>query len=173
VLRALVASVLVAGLFVAPALAHGPCGGCLSRASGPPGTTVTVTHTTAYWIIWNGPVDPQDRVLRPVYRRDAGTMDLVRCRGAPPGSSPVLLCPIRRNVEFTVPDVAKGTYAVVIYDGSEGGGHYTWALFRVTVEDESGFDLRMALLAGGATLLLLVGAYGARRSITQASRSRR
>jgi hypothetical protein len=141
--------------------------------SGPPGTEVTTRHTTAYWIVWNGRGGFGDRVLRPRYRRDARTIDLVRCSQAPPGSYPVLLCPVRRNVKFTIPRVPEGTYPVLIYDGSESGGHYTWDLFRVTAEDESGFHLRLALLAGGATLLLLAAAYGARRSMSQPSPSRR
>jgi hypothetical protein len=173
VLRAVLASALAAGTFAAWASAHGPCGTCLSPMSGPPGTEVTTEHTTAYWIIWNGRGDPQDRVLGPLYRRDAKTTDLVRCGNAPPGSSPVLLCPVRRSLKFTVPNVPPGRYPVVIYDGSEGGGHYTFDVFRVTRDDESGFHLRVALVAGGATLLLLVGAYGARRSMSQPSPSRR
>jgi hypothetical protein len=141
--------------------------------SGPARTDVSIRHTTAYWIIWNGPGDPQDRVLRPVYRSDAKTIELVRCSEAPPNSAPILLCPARRNVEFTVPDVPPGTYPVVIYDGSESGGHYTWDFFRVTGKEETGAHLQIALLAGAAFLLLVAAAYGARRSISQASPSRR
>lgn len=60
----------------------------------------------------------------------------------------------------------------MIYDGSEGGRHDTWDLFRVTGQDESRFHIRVALLAGGAFLLLLVATYGARRSTAQPSPSR-
>jgi hypothetical protein len=162
VLRAVTASVIAAGIFVAAAPAHGPCGICLSPTSGPPGTEVTTQHGTAYWIIWNGRGLPQDGALRPVYRRGIPTIELVKLAAA------------RDSVSFRVPAVRPGRYPVVIYDGSENGFHYTWDFFRVTAEDESGFHLRIALLAAGATvLLLLAGAYGARRSMSQPSPSRR
>jgi hypothetical protein len=172
VARVLVAAAVVAGLYVAPASAHGPCGICLKPASGPPGTKVRISHTSAYWVIWNGRGLPQDGALRPLHRGNARTIELVRCRQAPPGSDPVLLCPARRDVSFTVPQVASGSYPVVIYDGTESGFHYTFDVFRVTSNAGRGFPLRLALFAGAALLLLAV-AYGARRSITQASRSRR
>lgn len=133
---------------------------------------MTTRDSPAYWIVWNGSGQFGDRVLRPRYRPEARTVDLVRCSEAPPNSYPVLLCRVRRNVKFTVPRVPDGTYPVLIYDGSEGGGHYTWDLFRVTAEDESDFHLGVALLAGGAALLL-AAAYGAKRSISHASASRR
>ncbi len=38
----------------------------------------------------------------------------------------------QEDVRFVVPDVEPGTYPVVIYDGAEEGGHYTWDLFTVT-----------------------------------------
>jgi hypothetical protein len=174
VIRAVVTAAVVAGISVPPALAHGPCGICLSPTSGPPGTEVTIRHTPAYWIIWNGRGLPQDGALRPVHRRHARTIELVRCSQAPPGSAPVLLCPARENVTFNVPRVPAGSYPVVIYDGTESGFHYTFDLFRVTAEDESSdVHLQPALLAGAALLLLLMaGAYGARRSIAHASASR-
>ena len=37
-----------------------------------------------------------------------------------------------QRVRFRVPRVAPGRYAVIIYDGAEGGTHYTWSFFRVT-----------------------------------------
>jgi hypothetical protein len=161
VLRAILSSVVAAGIFVAAAPAHGPCGTCLSPMSGPPGTKVTTQQTTAYRIIWNGRGLPQDGALRPVYRRAVPTIELVKLAAA------------RKDVSFRVPAARPGSYPVVIYDGSENGFHYTWDLFRVTAKDESGFHLRAALLAAGAVLLLLSGAYGAKRSMSQPSPSRR
>jgi hypothetical protein len=167
VMRAAFAGLVVALVLAASAEAHGPCGSCLSRTSGPPKTRVTV-RTTAYWIIWNGTGLPQDGALGPVHRRDERTIELVRCRQAPPDSVPVLLCPARRDVSFVVPDVPPGPYPVVIYDGSEGGFHYTWDLFRVTAVDETDHHLYVALLAGGFLLLIAV-THGARRVLVQRS----
>jgi hypothetical protein len=39
----------------------------------------------------------------------------------------------RSQLQFVVPDVPPGKYIVVMYDGSEGGRHYTWNTFKVTV----------------------------------------
>jgi hypothetical protein len=175
-MRAVLLTAVLAGIHAGPGMAHGPCGICLSPTFGTPGTEVAIRHRPAYWIIWNGAGLPQDGALRPVHRKDARTIELVRCSGAPRTSVPVLLCPARRNLSFVVPEVPPGRYPVVIYDGSENGFHYTWDLFRVTAEDHSGgFHLRAPLLPllAGAVLLLLVGAYGARRSISHSSPSRR
>jgi hypothetical protein len=35
-------------------------------------------------------------------------------------------------IRFVVPEVLPGKFLVVIYDGSEGGHHYTWDTFTVT-----------------------------------------
>ncbi|HEV2712999.1 MAG TPA: hypothetical protein VGU26_07870 [Gaiellaceae bacterium] len=172
-MRAVALVAAVTALVLSPAAgAHGPCGTCLDPLSGPPGTEVTIRNTPAYWVIWNGPGLPQDGALRPRYRPDAPRIELVRCSAAPPNSSPVLLCPARRNVRFIAPDVRRGSYPVVIYDGSENGFHYTWDLFRVT-EDAGSFPRMYAVLVTllAAALTLLV--YGARRSISHASPSRR
>jgi LPXTG-motif cell wall-anchored protein len=40
-------------------------------------------------------------------------------------------------LRFEVPDVAPGVYLVVMYDGSEGGRHYTWNEFEVTDESRA------------------------------------
>ena len=37
----------------------------------------------------------------------------------------------RERVRFKVPDVPSGRYVMIIYDGSEGGSHYTYARFIV------------------------------------------
>ena len=161
-LRGVLACVAAAGVFAPAAVAHGPCGICLSRISGPPGTKVTAQHTTAYRIVWNGSGLPQDGALRPLYRRGQPTVELVE------------LAVPRESVSFRVPAAAPGRHPVVIYDGSENGFHYTFDVFRVIRDDEeSSFHLRVALLAGVATLLLLAAAYGARRSMSQSSPSRR
>ena len=109
------------------AYAHGPCirnvrtKPCLVPRSGPPGARVTIVGTVAYRVVWN---DPIARFLVPGgdrYRRSSRTVVLVRV------DQP------RARVRFHVPNVAPGRYAVVSYDGDEGGEHYTWSFFRVTL----------------------------------------
>jgi hypothetical protein len=39
--------------------------------------------------------------------------------------------PLTGPVEFEIPTAPPGRYLVSIYDGSEGGAHYTWEYFRV------------------------------------------
>jgi hypothetical protein len=114
-------SVVVALVLLSPAvaLAHGPCN-CLSRNSGPPGTKVTIVGGwTAYRVIWNGGGFHNDMQIRRLRRRGSRMIELVRLPGA------------RRGVRFLVPYVPPGVYPIVIHDGSEGGFHYTWAVFRV------------------------------------------
>lgn len=120
---------------VSHARAHGPCSAtgqpCLSPASGPPGTEVTVTRTTAFRVVWNEDVDymgsPGNRALRAILLTERRTA--------------------RTGVAFTVPDVPTGVYPVVIYDGSEGLGHYTWDYFEV-VDNSSSRWLRLTVLVG-------------------------
>jgi hypothetical protein len=93
---------------------------CLVPRSGPPGTRSRIVGTVAYRVVWN---DPIARFLVPGgdrYRRRSRTVGLGRI------DQP------RARVRFHVPNVAPGRYAVVIYDGDEGGEHYTWSFFRVT-----------------------------------------
>jgi hypothetical protein len=113
--------VAIALVLFAPAvaLAHGPCN-CLSRNSGPHGTEVRLKGGwTAYRVIWNGGGFHNDRQIRRLRRPGVRTIELVRLPRA------------RRGVRFQIPPAPPGVYPVVIYDGSEGGFHYTWALFRV------------------------------------------
>jgi hypothetical protein len=159
------AALAVALVLPASAGGHGPCGMCLRPSSGPPGTKVTITHTTAYWVVWNGRGLPQDGSLRPHYRPRAETIDLVRYELPPAATAtpdPDVLPAARRNVRFTVPAVPAGSYPVVIYDGTEGGEHYTWDPFRVTV-DEGGTNWPAIAGAAAAAVVLFLVAYGARR----------
>lgn len=112
---------IVAVLLLAPAaaLAHNRCG-CLSRSSGPPGAQVTIKGGwTAYRVVWNGRGLAGHRSLNRFHRRGFRTIELVKLPRA------------RRGVRFRVPRVPPGIYPVVIYDGSEGGTHYVWELFRL------------------------------------------
>jgi hypothetical protein len=156
----MLAAVAVALAWPAAATGHGPCGICLSRSSGPPGSEVTITHRTAYRVVWNGRGLPHDGALRPAYRRREETIELVRyeVRAA------------RLRVRFTVPDVPAGSYPIVIYDGSESGHHYTWDPFRVTADDRGATWSGLAGSAAAAAALFLV-AYGVRRLRRQPSES--
>lgn len=177
--RLLVALVLSAhALGDEPALGHGPCG-CLTPASGPPGTTVS-GGAGAYKVVFNP--DRTDLLIGPkslwrqhrpghtpsvVYRKTYSYSDL----------------PLTGPVDFRVPSVRPGRYLVSIYDGSEGGAHYTWEYFRVTerqaedaapeasdqappvISGDTGVPVLTAVIAGVAGLLLglLVGGSAARR----------
>lgn len=94
---------------------------CLVPTNGPPGTRVTIVGTVAYRVVWN---DSIFRFLGPtrgdLYRRGSRTVVVVRIDRP------------KARVSFLVPKVAPGRYAVVIYDGAEGGEHFTWGFFRVT-----------------------------------------
>ena len=104
--------------------AHGPCHSwCLSIRHGPPGATVTIERTTAYKIVWNPDLEPFVSLWlqshRALYHPKQATRTLVS------------LPRPRERVRFKVPDVPSGRYVMIIYDGSEGGSHYTYARFIV------------------------------------------
>jgi hypothetical protein len=136
---------------------------------------VTIRGTTAYWVIWNGSGLPQDGALRPHHRADARTFDVVnlapRELPALDTVAPEVLPEARTGVEFNVPKVSQGRYPVVIYDGSEGGEHYTFDVFTVTRKD--GGPWRALGGAAFAAAALLAAVYGARRWMSQPSPSRR
>jgi hypothetical protein len=142
----------IAAVAPSPAQAHGPCRtsttgvGCLAPPKGSPGTQVTILGTSVLRVVWNENV-PYDSEAH--FRLGASTIELVSFPG------------VERDVEFVVPKAAPGVYPVVIYDGQEGGGHYTWDLFRVTLpQDAAGASalLRsLKLLLPLAALGLLAG----------------
>jgi hypothetical protein len=76
----------------------------------------------------------------------------------------------RSQLQFVVPDVPPGKYIVVMYDGSEGGRHYTWNTFKVTgaapADGEDPTDNQPAqstmawLIAGGMLVLGLAAGWG-------------
>jgi hypothetical protein len=106
--------------------AHGPCA-CLTPASGAPGTTISA-GTGAYKVVFNP--DRTDLAIGPKSLWQAhrsGVVPAVVFR-LPYKYSDL---PLRDPVEFRVPVAPPGRYLVSIYDGSEGGSHYTWEYFRV------------------------------------------
>lgn len=109
-----------------PVSAHGPCA-CLTPASGASGTTVSAA-TGAYKVVFNP--DRTDLAIGPRSLWEAhrpGVVPTVVFR-APYKYSDL---PLQGPVEFRVPAAPPGRYLVSIYDGSEGGSHYTWEYLRV------------------------------------------
>ncbi len=175
--------VVALGLGPRGALAHGPCG-CLTPASGPPGTTVTTRG--AYKVVLN----PD--------RTDLGIGPESLWQDHQPGVTPTMVyrksyrysdLPLTRRVRFRVPAVPPGRYLVSIYDGGEGGAHYTWEYFAVTERSSTDatanaseastpprgqaadVSRRTAVTIGVVALLLglLLGALAARGRIRAAS----
>jgi hypothetical protein len=161
-------AVCAGGLPVEPASGHGPCG-CLTPASGPAGTTVSAA-VGAYKVVFN----PD--------RTDLGIGPRSLWADHRPGLAPTVVfrstyryadLPLAGPVEFQVPAAAPGRYLVGIYDGSEGGAHYTWEYFRVTgrggeappTAEATGHSMPTTVLVGLTALLagLFVGSKAARR----------
>ena len=161
-----------------PVLAHGPCG-CLTPASGPPGTTVSSAYP-AYKVVFNP--DRTDLSIGPEslwQEHRSGVAPAVVFRKTYRYSD----LPLTGPVEFRVPTASPGRYLLSIYDGSERGAHYTWEYFRVSdaqaeapasrpsaadpaVTDQStGVSLLAAVIVGVAALLvgLLLGGLAAGR----------
>ena len=140
-LRAMCMSCLLASLFVAlfsyPAAAHGPCGAqgssCLEPKEGPPRTEVTTEGFEGILAVWN----PRPNILALGIPGSSKDCD-IKCAAAKSIYHVDQLTAVvaetddRSELQFVVPDVPPGEYLIVMYDGSEGGRHYTWDTFRVT-----------------------------------------
>lgn len=111
-------------LVATPAQAHGPCA-CLTPPIGSTGTRVSIPRSMVMKIVWNPrPVtfptgSLMKRQARRSYEPREKTLTLYERPRARPGGA------------FEVPIVRPGRYMVQIFDGSEGGGHYTWGFFTV------------------------------------------
>jgi hypothetical protein len=102
-----------------PAVAHGPCG-CIRPATATPGERLASTYPTIK-IVWN-PV-PADLLIGPDYLG----------RDHVDGQPRVVLQeqPQPASASFQVPATAPGLYLVLLYDGTEGGAHYSWDYITV------------------------------------------
>jgi hypothetical protein len=102
-----------------PAVAHGPCG-CIRPVTATPGERLVSTYPTIK-IVWN-PI-PEDLLIGPDYLgRDHvdGQPRVVLQKQPQPASA-----------SFQVPATAPGRYLVLLYDGTEGGTHYSWDYITV------------------------------------------
>lgn len=120
------AVVLVLGGIVAePASAHGPCG-CLKPREGAPGTKVRADYPL-YKVIFNP--DRTDLAIGPetLWKRHHGGPPITIFRQTWRYS----VRPLNRGATFVIPRVAPGRYLIVLYDGGEGGSHYSWQTFEV------------------------------------------
>ena len=134
-----------------PVSAHGPCA-CLTPASGASGTTVAAA-TGAYKVVFNP--DRTDLGIGPKSLWEAhrpGVVATVVLRSPYTYSD----LPLRGPVEFRVPVAPPGRYLVSIYDGSEGGSHYTWEYFRVTERQTPTTARRPGSEATGVSSLTVV-----------------
>lgn len=151
------------------AMAHGPCG-CSFPEVGESGTKVRA-RTPAYKVVFNP--RRSDYTLPPdglvsAHRPDVPTTTVL----SRPRRDPV------RRAIFRVPDAAPpGVYLVLIFDGSEGGVHYTWDYFHVAGpalereqaargqasgegpgDEAGGVDTSAVLMGGAGGVLLGLGA---------------
>lgn len=89
--------------------------------------------------------------------------------------------PLRGPVEFRVPVAPPGRYLVSIYDGSEGGSHYTWEYFRVKERQipaaarrpSGGLDNEAAGVSSLAVVALSLTAFVSGLSVGWLARARR
>ena len=146
----------------APVWAHGPCA-CLNPASGAPGTTVSVS-TGAYKVVFNP--DRSDLSIGPkslLEDHRPGVVPTVVFRSAYKYSD----LPLRGPVEFRVPAAPPARYLVAVYDGSEGGAHYTWEYFRVTEREprtapqQPRTPTTVTTATGASTLAVVIVAFAA------------
>jgi hypothetical protein len=166
-LATLLTVVVAAAMALADAApAHGPCG-CLKPSTGSPGTVVPF-EGRAFKIVFN-----PDRAELPIgppelwgAHEDALAPIVVFRRSYRYAPRPQLV-----RASWKVPQVPPGRYLIAIYDGSEGGAHYTWDFFEVPDEGPTSArkpaevpaaarsdDVGMTVVAGVAGLSLAVGA---------------
>jgi hypothetical protein len=120
-----------------PAAAHGPCG-CITPTAAAPGEQLVSNYPTIK-IVWN-PL-PADLLIGPEYlTRDhvTGQPRLVLQEQPRPGTA-----------TFRVPATAPGRYLVLLYDGTEGGAHYSWDYITVRSGPRSPSSARPTVAATG------------------------
>jgi hypothetical protein len=130
----IVAAVAFLGNVLA-ANAHGPCPTCVEPARVSPGDTLTINYPT-YKAILN----PTRRqlTLGPKPNCYGCLLGLWkdRVRGVPSVSLGTWRPP-RPSLRLDTPAVPTGRYLIALFDGSEGGTHYTWDFVSI---DRAGGD---------------------------------
>lgn len=119
------AALALAAVAPGPARAHGPCG-CLTPREGPPGTKVHARYPL-YKVIFNP--DRTDLAIGPknLWSLHHGGPPITVYRTTwrySPG-------PLNQGGSFVIPRAAPGRYLIALYDGGEGGQHYSWETFTV------------------------------------------
>jgi hypothetical protein len=120
-----VAALAVAAVAPGPALAHGPCR-CLAPREGLPGTKVHARYPL-YKVIFNP--DRTDLAIGPksLWSLHHGGAPITVYRTTWRYSER----PLNRGRSFVIPRAAPGRYLIALYDGGEGGQHYSWETFTV------------------------------------------
>ena len=113
--RGFVVALVLLGLGATAAGAHGPCR-CLPRDVRPGDAMVTNNVFRAVWNPTRADIYYEQPALIAAHvRRSPRVVLLDRDRGD-----------ADKRARLVVPNVRAGRYLVLMYDGSEGGAHYTW-----------------------------------------------
>jgi hypothetical protein len=106
-----------------PAAAHGPCPRCIEPSTARADSKLRVDYPT-FRAVWN----PTRRVLTMGPRPNCYGCNLRLWRFHVEDSpSSIVYDGIRQpGFVFRAPDIEPGRYLVALFDGSEGGTHYTW-----------------------------------------------
>ena len=141
--------------------AHGPCPRCIEPSDARADSKLRVDYPT-FRAIWN----PPRRILTQGPKPDCYGCNLRLWRFHVEDSPSVVVYDAVRQPGFVfrAPDVKPGRYLVALFDGSEGGTHYTWDF--VTLEaglpeeaaDEGLPGWAIALAVGGGVLIAIAAA---------------
>lgn len=137
--------------------AHGPCPTCLRPHRASANEEVSLDYPTVKAVL-----NPTRRQLTPGPKPNCYGCRLELWRERVAGQPAITLGAWQeRRSEATVriPDIPAGRYLVALFDGSEGGTHYTWTYIEV----ESGTEdagRHAAVILSSATLILLMGGAG-------------
>jgi len=157
--RLIAPSVAVLALSLAgTAAAHGPCPTCIEPNAAAVGERVDVDYQT-YLAVWNPRRAVLTRGPKPYCYGCQLHLWRFHVNGAP---SPVVFLhrPRVGTFSFEVPQVRPGRYLVALFDGSEGGTHYTWDFVTVRAAriDSSGEAPKLLLALAAALMVLAVTA---------------
>ena len=147
------------------AAAQGPCRDCIEPATARADGKLQVDYPTVR-AIWN----PPRRVLTLGRKPDCYGCRLGLWRFHVEGSPSYVVFngPRQPGFGFRAPDVEPGRYLVALFDGSQGGTHYTWDFVKVEAglpelaADEKLSGWVLALAIGGGLVLAAIAALALR-----------